>query len=58
LGGALFKIMHWPGAGIFLMVALPFPFLVFLPVYLYVTSRLCMFSFSWPTSQSFQCFWR
>jgi hypothetical protein len=40
LGGALFKILHWPGAGIFLMIALPFPFVVFLPVYLYVTSKI------------------
>lgn len=38
--GALFKIQHWPGAGILIVVGLPFPFLVFLPVYLYVTSRI------------------
>lgn len=36
----LFKIMHWPGAGITVMIALPFPFVVFLPVYLVVTSRI------------------
>ncbi len=36
----LFKLMHWPGAGKMLMVALPFPFLVYLPVYLVVTSRI------------------
>jgi hypothetical protein len=35
----LFKIQHWPGAGIALIIALPFPYLVFLPVYLAVTSR-------------------
>jgi hypothetical protein len=34
----LFKIMHWPYAGIGLMIALPFPYLVFLPVFLVVTS--------------------
>ncbi|MFO7573739.1 MAG: hypothetical protein R6W67_01100 [Bacteroidales bacterium] len=35
----LFKIMHWPGAGLLLMVAIPLPFVVFLPVYLYVTGK-------------------
>jgi hypothetical protein len=35
----LFKIMHWPYAGIFLTVALPFPYVVFLPVFLGVTSK-------------------
>ncbi|MBE0674927.1 MAG: hypothetical protein IH591_09730 [Bacteroidales bacterium] len=40
----LFKIMHWPGAGKLLMVALPFPFVVFLPVYLYTTNRITGFS--------------
>lgn len=36
----LFKIMHWPGAGKILFIALPFPFIVFLPVWLYVTSKI------------------
>lgn len=35
----LFKIQHWPGSGYLMMVSIPFPFLVFLPVYLVVTSR-------------------
>ena len=35
----LFKVMHWPGSGYFLPVALPFPFVVFLPVFLYTTSK-------------------
>jgi hypothetical protein len=35
----LFKIQHWPFAGIFILVALPFPFVVFLPVFLTVTSK-------------------
>ncbi len=35
----LFKIMHWPGAGYALLVSLPFPFVVFLPVFLAVTSK-------------------
>jgi hypothetical protein len=35
--GVLFKVMHWPGAGIFLMVGLPLPFVLFLPAYLYST---------------------
>jgi hypothetical protein len=38
-GGMLFKMMHWPGAGIALLIALPFPYVVFLPVFLVVTSR-------------------
>jgi hypothetical protein len=36
-GAMLFKVMHWPFAGIALMIALPFPYVVFLPVYLAVT---------------------
>ena len=36
----LFKVMHWPYAGHLLMIALPFPFVVFLPVWLYFTSRM------------------
>jgi hypothetical protein len=35
----LFKIQHWPFAGIALTVALPFPFVVFLPVFLYITGK-------------------
>nr|MCU0409432.1 hypothetical protein [Bacteroidales bacterium] len=35
----LFKIQHWPYAGILLTIALPFPYLVFLPVFLRVTAR-------------------
>ena len=35
----LFKAMHWPYAGIGLIIALPFPYLVFLPVFLKVTSK-------------------
>jgi hypothetical protein len=37
--GMLFKIMHWPFAGLFLTIAIPFPYIVFLPVYIFVTSR-------------------
>jgi hypothetical protein len=37
--GMLFKIMHWPGAGLIMTLALPFPFVVFLPIFLIVTSR-------------------
>jgi hypothetical protein len=37
--GMLFKIQHWPMAGVFLLVAVPFPFVVFLPVFLTVTSK-------------------
>ncbi|MFO7932804.1 MAG: hypothetical protein R6U78_01875 [Bacteroidales bacterium] len=32
--GALFKIMHWPGAGILLTIAIIIPFILFLPAYL------------------------
>jgi hypothetical protein len=32
--GALFKIQHWPGTEIFLMVGIPLPFVTFLPVYI------------------------
>ncbi len=35
----LFKIMHWPHAGLGLIIALPFPYVVFLPVFLVVTSK-------------------
>ena len=38
-GGMLFKVMHWPGAGKALMIALPFPYVVFLPVFLVVTGK-------------------
>ena len=31
--GMLFKILHWPNAGIFLLIALPFPYIIFLPVF-------------------------
>ncbi len=36
----LFKIQHWPFAGLAVMIAIPFPFIVFLPVWLYVTSKI------------------
>jgi hypothetical protein len=35
----LFKIQHWPYAGAALTVAIPFPYLVFLPVFLITTSK-------------------
>jgi hypothetical protein len=37
--GMLFKVQHWPNAGIALFIALPFPYIVFLPVFLVVTSK-------------------
>ncbi len=37
--GMLFKIQHWPFAEIILIVALPFPYVVFLPVFLITTSK-------------------
>ena len=42
--GMYFKIMHWPGAGMLLLIGIPFPFVVFLPVFLYVTGRIEKFS--------------
>jgi hypothetical protein len=35
----LYKIMHWPYAGYALLIALPFPYVVFLPAFLAVTSK-------------------
>lgn len=35
----LFKLLHWPYAGTLLTIALPFPYLVFLPVFVYFTSK-------------------
>ncbi len=32
---ALFKIQHWPGAGLLLMIGVPIPFLLYLPVFIY-----------------------
>lgn len=43
-GGMLFKMMHWPGAGKALLIALPFPYVVFLPVFLFITSKDKKFS--------------
>jgi len=37
--GMLFKIQHWPYARIGLLIALPFPYIVFLPVFLAVTLK-------------------
>jgi hypothetical protein len=36
----LFKIQHWPFAGYLVFIAVPFPFVVFLPVWLYKTSKI------------------
>jgi hypothetical protein len=40
----IFKIMHWPGAGLLMLISLPFPYIVFLPVFLIVTGRNKNFS--------------
>lgn len=37
--GALFKVQHWPGAGLLLLIGVPIPFILFLPVYLYHNAR-------------------
>jgi hypothetical protein len=38
-GAALFKIMHWPGAGIVVLVGLIAPFIIFLPAYIYYYTK-------------------
>ncbi len=35
--GVIFKVQHWPGAGMFLPFGITLPFILFLPVYLYQT---------------------
>lgn len=40
----LFKIMHWPYAGVLMTIALPFPYVVFLPVFLIITAKNKNFS--------------
>lgn len=40
----LFKILHWPKAGIILIVSLPFPYVVFLPIFLITTSKIKNFN--------------
>jgi hypothetical protein len=42
--GVLFKIMHWPSAAIWLLIALPLPFILLLPVFLIVTGKIEKFS--------------
>ncbi|MCB2197731.1 MAG: hypothetical protein KQH79_17870 [Bacteroidetes bacterium] len=36
---ALFKIQHWTGASFLLMIAIPIPFVLFLPVYIYHSAK-------------------
>jgi len=38
-GAALFKLMHWPGAGILITVGLIAPFIIFLPAYIYYYNK-------------------
>jgi hypothetical protein len=38
-GAALFKILHWPGAGIMVMVGLIAPFIIFLPTYIFYYNK-------------------
>ena len=35
--GSLFKVMHWPGAKVLIMISLPLPFVVLLHISLYLT---------------------
>jgi hypothetical protein len=35
----VFKILHWPFAGTMMLIAIPFPFVVFLPVYLFTAGK-------------------
>jgi hypothetical protein len=45
-GSALFKIQHWPGANFIFMIAMPFPFVVFLPALLVESKHNKHFSLS------------
>ena len=38
-GAALFKILHWPGAGTLILVALLAPFIIFLPAYIFYYNK-------------------
>lgn len=38
--GALFKVMHWPGANKLLWIGIPIPFVLFFPIYLWHYSKL------------------
>lgn len=40
----LFKIQHWPFAGLAMTIALPFPYVIFLPVFIIITSKNKNFS--------------
>lgn len=51
--GMLFKVLHWPYAAIAIIIALPFPYVVFLPVFLAVTSRNKSFSIYYTVSVLF-----
>jgi len=37
--GMLFKIMHWPGANILMLIGVPLPFVLFLPVYVFYHTK-------------------
>jgi hypothetical protein len=39
LAAALFKIMHWPGAGIMILIGTPLPFIIVLPAYLLTVGK-------------------
>ncbi len=39
LMGSLFKILHWPYAGVLMLIGIPLPYVLFLPVYLYQTRK-------------------
>ncbi len=36
---ALFKVQHWPGAGVLMFISIPIPFVLFLPIYLIQTRK-------------------
>ncbi|MBN2669450.1 MAG: hypothetical protein JXR60_09485 [Bacteroidales bacterium] len=37
--GSLFKIQHWPGASLLMLIGIPLPIVLFLPVYLFQTRK-------------------
>lgn len=38
--GAVLKMMHWPGAGIFIIIGLLLPFVFFLPVFIHYSAKV------------------
>lgn len=37
--GVVFKVLHWPGASILMIIGIPLPFVFFLPLYIYYHNK-------------------